>query len=228
MGSGWKGNSSSSHGSKDYQGYNNQGYWPNSTTIDTPCNHDKKLFKPCFKINGLNIFGAAKLDIPDTTKDSPKRLIVNCTGYTSNSSSASFVKSVPTGLEVLKSSKYQLKIKHDIGDELLFDWDDGKAPLLIPGFWPDLLSQIATAKYEDVVFCCIGGHGRTGTALASILLASGESTDPDDAIAEVRANHCKRAIETFDQIDYLEIVAAVLCKWKAAATDGHCTSKPAK
>jgi protein-tyrosine phosphatase len=74
----------------------------------------------------------------------------------------------------------------------------------------------------------MGGHGRTGTALASVLMASGKATDPDTAIELVRSKHCKRAIETYDQIDYLEIVAMILCKWKASGTDGHCASKPAK
>jgi hypothetical protein len=143
MSSSWKNGSQNNSYNSGYQGY--QGYTSKSTTsyFGTACSHDKKAWKPCFELNGLFVFGAAKLDIPDLTKDSPKRLVVNCTGYSATSATSEFVKSAPVGLESLKSPKYLLKVKHDIGDELLLDWDDGKAPRLIPGFWPDLLKQVA-------------------------------------------------------------------------------------
>jgi protein-tyrosine phosphatase len=44
---------------------------------------------------------------------------------------------------------------------------------------------------------CLGGHGRTGTALACLAVLTG--LRPDEAVAWVRSNHCTDAIETAEQ-----------------------------
>ena len=44
---------------------------------------------------------------------------------------------------------------------------------------------------------CIGGHGRTGTALACMAVLDGHS--PESAIQYVRGSYCKKAIETDEQ-----------------------------
>jgi hypothetical protein len=44
---------------------------------------------------------------------------------------------------------------------------------------------------------CLGGHGRTGTALACLAILSGHP--PDEAVAWVRANYCRDAVETSEQ-----------------------------
>jgi protein-tyrosine phosphatase len=50
---------------------------------------------------------------------------------------------------------------------------------------------------ERVEIGCLGGHGRTGTALACLAILSGQP--PGEAVAWVRANYCAEAIETADQ-----------------------------
>jgi protein-tyrosine phosphatase len=47
---------------------------------------------------------------------------------------------------------------------------------------------------EAVEIGCLGGHGRTGTALACLAVLAG--TPPDDAVAWVRATYCEKAVET--------------------------------
>ena len=47
---------------------------------------------------------------------------------------------------------------------------------------------------------CIGGHGRTGTFLAAVVA---EFTGEKDAITYVRANYCKKAVESVEQIKFL-------------------------
>ena len=75
-------------------------------------------------------------------------------------------------------------------------------------------------KSSRTIICCHGGHGRTGTALASmiiadpkwekssekILLGSGHSSKykVTDVIDYIRDRHCNKAIETTGQEDYLE------------------------
>ena len=44
---------------------------------------------------------------------------------------------------------------------------------------------------------CLGGHGRTGTALAVLAVLGGHP--PDEAVAWVRANYCPEAVETAEQ-----------------------------
>jgi hypothetical protein len=50
---------------------------------------------------------------------------------------------------------------------------------------------------ERVEVGCIGGHGRTGTALACLAILTG--VPPDQAVAWVRANYCGEAVESAEQ-----------------------------
>jgi hypothetical protein len=50
---------------------------------------------------------------------------------------------------------------------------------------------------ERVEVGCLGGHGRTGTALACLALLTG--TPPSEAVAWVRAAYCDKAVETDEQ-----------------------------
>jgi len=47
---------------------------------------------------------------------------------------------------------------------------------------------------------CIGGHGRTGTVLAALVM---HMTGNKNAIEYVRTNYCKKAVESQKQIDWL-------------------------
>lgn len=85
--------------------------------------------------------------------------------------------------------------------EIVLPWPDGGIPPVKPSFWRALL-EVCAAEKAPLVIHCIGGHGRTGTALAAILIAY--SIPAKDAIEYVREKHCNRAIETQAQVDYLE------------------------
>jgi protein-tyrosine phosphatase len=50
---------------------------------------------------------------------------------------------------------------------------------------------------ESVEIGCVGGHGRTGTALAWLAFLTGPHAA--DAVAWVRAHYCPRAVETAAQ-----------------------------
>jgi hypothetical protein len=50
---------------------------------------------------------------------------------------------------------------------------------------------------ENVEIGCLGGHGRTGTALACLAVLTG--TPPGDAVAWTRATYCEKAVETDEQ-----------------------------
>ena len=86
---------------------------------------------------------------------------------------------------------------------LKVDWFDRMAPKLDPAFWPALNAQL----HGDVMTCCQGGHGRSGTSFVCLLLCNAPDYDALDAIIHLRAVHCARAIESQVQHEYINEVA---------------------
>ena len=75
------------------------------------------------------------------------------------------------------------------------DWPDFGVPDDLDGLrrvLTDLLDRARTGERVEVG--CLGGHGRTGTALACLAVLAG--TPAIDAVAWVRANYCYKAVET--------------------------------
>jgi hypothetical protein len=225
-------------------GWNGTGYVSTSTYVH--CDHDPDEFlkdtttlkNSPFSIGKVAIIGATKSKIMSLSgKRKKRRLIVNCSG--SAISSASYTPkpiekpfmTIPKGFEDFFTQEYAWtmpevqKTKLFYGDEVVVDWPDNKAAPIHPRFWVDLLAKIKSdefqAKYGDVVFCCFGGHGRTGTALASLALVAGIyaakgvtfKSDPkrlptlsEKAEVWIQHDYCKKAIESDDQTEYLACV----------------------
>lgn len=80
---------------------------------------------------------------------------------------------------------------------LRLDWADMQPPPVPLEFWLALWEMLP----EKTVVVCHGGHGRTGTCIASLMIASG--VDYYSAVPDVREIHCKKAIETLSQEEYL-------------------------
>ena len=89
---------------------------------------------------------------------------------------------------------------------LQIDWDDREAPDLSPEFWGELAGMLK----GRVMIACQGGHGRSGTALTSLMMVLNPEYSPKDAITHLRAIHCPRAIESADQHQYLSLVGKCL------------------
>lgn len=86
---------------------------------------------------------------------------------------------------------------------LSIKWADQSVPYLEKEWWKDLTTFLQGHK-GDVVLFCMGGHGRTGTALT--ILASLAGKVPADAcpVAWLRAEYCDKAVESDTQISYIE------------------------
>lgn len=86
------------------------------------------------------------------------------------------------------------------------DWPDYGAPA-DPGATiralDDLLSRARAGQHVEVG--CLGGHGRTGTALGCMAVLAGLA--PGEAVEWVRAIYCPLAIETDGQAAFVEGVA---------------------
>jgi len=107
------------------------------------------------------------------------------------------------------------QLEHKGGVRILkIDWEDRQAPPLTPAFWPALLAELKFLQGKkgaplNVLTICQGGHGRSGSALAILIMLLTDYT-PLDVLTHVRALHCARAIESKVQHDYLNEVAKFL------------------
>lgn len=94
---------------------------------------------------------------------------------------------------------------------IALDWPDGGLPPVTADFWRELLRALAGT--QRVAVCCMGGHGRTGTALVALRMAYLEASPLPivytlaDIIDDVRFLHCDHAVETSAQCDFLRALA---------------------
>lgn len=88
------------------------------------------------------------------------------------------------------------------------DWDDGGVPDSIPiRYWHDLASVLAGGQIDgNVGFYCMGGHGRTGTALSITAALTGAVPEGEDPVEWLRDRYCEEAVETDEQCRYVEQV----------------------
>jgi hypothetical protein len=86
------------------------------------------------------------------------------------------------------------------------DWPDFGVPAdreAVTAALADLLDR--ARRGERVELGCLGGHGRTGTALALLAVLAG--TPAAEAVAWVRSAYCAKAVETPEQAAYVEAAA---------------------
>lgn len=93
---------------------------------------------------------------------------------------------------------------------LCIDWPDMEAPDLDRQFWESLVLDLKNVQGDAAIFC-MGGHGRTGTALSALIQVSGyePALASGDVIQWVRYTYCQDAVETSSQVDYLRTVLGV-------------------
>jgi hypothetical protein len=110
-----------------------------------------------------------------------------------------------------KVSFFNMEVPKELEDRYSLDcsviriqWVDGGVPTLSPLFWHKLADWLET-QGKTVIVTCMGGHGRTGTALA-ILAGIYRLHGTSDIGEWVRSRHCSHAIETTSQVDYIEEV----------------------
>jgi hypothetical protein len=82
------------------------------------------------------------------------------------------------------------------------DWPDFGVPDDPTRFLAALRSVLERARAgEQVEIGCLGGHGRTGTALACLAVLGGQRSA--EVIAWVRGHYCSEAVETTDQEEFI-------------------------
>lgn len=86
--------------------------------------------------------------------------------------------------------------------EIVIPWADFGLPKVKNSFWQALHSYIKDNGWDEVCIHCEGGHGRTGTAMASIMIVN-IGWSAKEAVEYLRNNYCKDVVETSEQCEYL-------------------------
>lgn len=189
--------------------------WRNKDWVDCRCEWDDTLFAFIYPENE-----AARLKKQSVL---PAQAVGSNKGY-ANLGASTFVPkcrhkdmtvTLPNGVKVYASSYHarQATDNHpDYGVYLDRIWNPYSYPsLFLP--WQDYgLPEVSDQRLTEsidwildkasegikVEIGCIGGHGRTGTLLALLVIETSDLT-PKEAVDWVRENYCKEAIESDDQ-----------------------------
>lgn len=94
--------------------------------------------------------------------------------------------------------------KYDPTPILHIDWPDFGVPTMDRAWWVQLYNALAKINGNIAVYC-VGGHGRTGT-FASIIAALGGAAKGGDPVAYIRGRYCNSAVESSEQVEYIEAV----------------------
>lgn len=94
---------------------------------------------------------------------------------------------------------------------LTIPWTDMGLPKLSRSAWLSLIKDInktfKTKKNIKIAVCCGWGYGRTGTALA--ILKALMTNSRQDPVVSIRESYTTLAVETDDQIDYIEYITGL-------------------
>ena len=85
-------------------------------------------------------------------------------------------------------------------------WRDMSIPSFDKDFYLKLIEYIKSLKNKKILICCIGGHGRTGT-LVSII--AGLHFKIEKPISFIRKIYCKNAVETMEQVQYVNRICNI-------------------
>lgn len=103
--------------------------------------------------------------------------------------------------------------------EIQLDWPDYGTIDLPRKFWEKLIKYLMDNRLRMLVFCQ-GGHGRTGTAIATLMVVALGYT-PLEAVTWLRKNYCRSAVETQGQYVYVKRMAEIeAVKTVAAGSEG--------
>lgn len=90
---------------------------------------------------------------------------------------------------------------------ITINWPDGGAPWRVPkASWLELAMSLKMKIEGNVGIYCMAGHGRTGTATSILASLCGAVPEDRDPVAWLRKQYCHNAVESDDQVEYIEHV----------------------
>lgn len=209
---------SSEHGSSghhDYTGYGGNGSWQGVKGVQKKyCRHEASL---CFTLKGEEKKGEkpiayhggshSKVEM-QRFDDREDWIIVSVKGVvatkiTTPVNPLKIVNSVFSAWSKELDEHILMDDPHNFTPDICITWPDFGTPNLYPQFWAEFHKLAKASGRQNVLFFCEGGHGRTGTALASILTVVCGKTWKD-ARDYVRKQYCSEAVEGNKQEEYLK------------------------
>ena len=159
------------------------------------CRHDPTLV--C-QIDGVRFYGASRIRLNAKTLAAVNAdLLINLTGLSLYDSHEQPIKSAPAAWNELRNYFQPNRV-----EEIVIDWPDMGVIDADRFFWTQIFRLIKDNGKRNVVVFCIGGHGRTGTFLGSMMTVM-NGMHGGQAIRAIRDGYCKQAIESRKQEDYV-------------------------
>lgn len=152
---------------------------------------------PIFKVGKSTIYGGRSRDVFNNVEKF--KLIIFC--------SPDHLSTLGEG-PVEASEAAQLLLSSEVLDVqpypvLRINWEDMGVPdQLSRKWWVNLLKDIRKLE-GNVAVCCMGGHGRTGTALSCLAGLTSLVPRNGDPVAFIRSKYCDNAVETMEQNRYI-------------------------
>lgn len=159
---------------------------------NSSCRHQPTLV---FKVGDLEVFGASECHV---TRQAASHfdLVVNLTGH----------RKFKTGASMIQAPRKWAFLRRYLADapleELVFDWKDQGVFPVGRDFWINFLEQLKRDDYRKILFFCVGGHGRTGSAIGCLMTVALD-IHGGQAIRRIKDGYCKKAIETKGQEEYV-------------------------
>lgn len=95
------------------------------------------------------------------------------------------------------------EVKYE-GPRARIEWPDYGVPGYDSQWWLTFVADLRKVKGNIAIFC-MGGHGRTGTALAAIIHHLGIAPKGvDDMVEWLRGFYCQKSVESQSQVAYLQ------------------------
>lgn len=157
------------------------------------------------KTKGLELAGASRFEAEKAFYDFD--LVISLD--TINPDRTPIIKGDVKSIELVKLiEKYSPKTEH-----IKLLWPDMDIPYFDKDFWVDLANYLKkkgrdrerSGSSYKVMIHCMGGHGRTGTALCILAsLCTNEGWQDSDLMEKVRGLYCTHAVESLKQKKYIE------------------------
>lgn len=165
-----------------------------------PCRHDPTLI--C-QIDGVRFYGASRIRLNTKSLAAVSAdLLINLTGFSLYDDHKQPIKRAADRWKPLMD---YFQPKHF--EEIVIDWPDMGVIKAGPSFWAEFFALMKNNQKQNVVVFCIGGHGRTGTCVASFMTVM-LGIHGGKAIRAIRDGYCKEAIETKEQEAYVRSMTA--------------------
>lgn len=164
-----------------------------------PCRHRPTLI---FKVGNLEVHGASEMYVQASSVRGFD-LVVSLLGRRRFSEAGNLIRG-PRKWAFLRRFTSRA-----IVEELVLDWKDQDSFPVGRDFWVAFYEALRDGGYKKILFYCMGGHGRTGTAVGCLMTVA-LNIHGGRAVKEIRDNYCKSAIETRKQEDYVRSMTKIV------------------